>query len=59
MTYEYQCTSCGHQWEAEQRISDPPLTECPKCKASAAKRLISGGTGFVLQGTGWAKDKYS
>lgn len=58
MTYEYQCTHCGHHWEQEQRITDQPQRDCPECRQPSAKRLVSGGTGFVLQGSGWARDKY-
>lgn len=58
MTYEYECEACGHHWEQEQKISEPAVVECPQCKAPKAKRLISGGTGFVLGGSGWAKDGY-
>lgn len=59
MTYEYVCTSCHHEWEASQSISESPLTTCPKCQAETAKRQISGGTGFVLKGGGWYSDLYS
>lgn len=58
MTYEYACTACGHEWEAEQSISEAPLTECPHCHASAAKRMVSGGQGFILKGGGWYADGY-
>lgn len=58
-TYEYACPVCKHQFEAEQRITDEPLKECPKCRVAALKRLISGGTGFVLRGGGWYIDGYS
>ena len=58
MTYEYVCTSCGHQWESEQSISAAPLRDCPKCKRASAKRQISGGTGFLLKGGGWYADGY-
>ena len=58
MTYEYACSSCGHEWEAEQSINDPPLKKCPACKKNSAKRQISGGTGFVLKGGGWYADRY-
>lgn len=54
MTYEYECRACRAQWEAEQRIVDPPVTECPVCHAAEARRLISQGA-FILQGTGWEK----
>ncbi|MCC6216325.1 MAG: zinc ribbon domain-containing protein [Polyangiaceae bacterium] len=59
MTYEYVCTACGHAWEAEQRISEDPLRDCPSCGASAAKRQITGGQGFILKGGGWYSDLYS
>lgn len=58
MTYEYACTDCGHRWEAEQRISEKPLTDCPACGAAKAKRQISGGAGFILKGGGWYSDLY-
>jgi putative FmdB family regulatory protein len=58
MTYEYLCTACGHEWEAEQKITAAALRRCPKCKRNTAKRLISGGGGFSLKGEGWAKDGY-
>lgn len=58
MTYEYVCTACGHEWEAEQPISAEPLKKCPQCGKSKAKRQISGGAGFILKGGGWYADGY-
>ena len=58
-TYEYACAACGHAWEQVQRITEPPVEVCPKCAASAAHRLISGGTNFILKGGGWYSDLYS
>lgn len=58
MTYEYVCEACGHQWEAEQSIKDSPLKKCVSCGTEKAKRLISGGTGFLLKGGGWYADLY-
>ena len=57
-TYEYVCKTCGNSWEASQRISEAPLTECPKCHEQTAQRLISGGN-FILKGGGWYSDLYS
>ena len=57
-TYEYVCKSCGYGWEAQQRISEAPLTECPKCQKATAQRQISGGN-FILKGGGWYADLYS
>ena len=50
-TYEYCCNKCG-TFEEFQRISDPPLEACPECKG-AVKRLISGGSTFILKGRNW------
>lgn len=58
MTYEYTCTACGHNFEAEQKITDHPIATCPKCDQDKVKRLISGGAGFQLLGKGWFKDGY-
>jgi putative FmdB family regulatory protein len=50
--YEYRCTSCGHQQEFLQKVSDAPLTVCTACgKATFAKMLTAAG--FQLKGSGW------
>jgi len=50
--YQYQCTGCGHQLEALQKISDPKLTECPACNESMLKKQVTAAA-FKLKGTGW------
>lgn len=50
--YEYQCTACGHQLEAFQKMSEAPLTECPNCHKANLQKLVSAA-GFQLKGTGW------
>ena len=50
--YEYECGSCGHRFEAIQKMSDPVLKDCPSCGQSGLKKLISAA-GFQLKGTGW------
>ncbi len=57
-TYEYMCDKCEHEFEREQRISDPPVKTCPKCRSRKVKKLISR-TSFVLKGGGWYSDLYS
>ena len=50
--YEYRCTSCGHQQEFLQKVSDAQLTECTACaKPTFAKMLTAAG--FQLKGSGW------
>ena len=60
MTYDYFCENCEKKFEVEQSIKERPLCNCPKCGTEGSlKRLISGGSGFVLKGSGWAADNYS
>lgn len=50
--YEYRCSACGNELEALQKLSDPPLTQCPACHADALVKLVSAA-GFQLKGSGW------
>ena len=50
--YEYQCTACGHDHEALQKVSDAPLIDCPACGAAALKKKVSAAA-FRLKGGGW------
>lgn len=52
-TYDYHCDSCGYDFEEFQKITDDPITICPKCKTDSVKRIITGGAGFVLKGSGF------
>ena len=51
-TYQYECTKCGHTFEAFQSIMDKPLSRCPMCK-SAVRRVINGGLGVIFKGSGF------
>jgi putative FmdB family regulatory protein len=50
--YEYRCSACGHELEALQKLSEPPLTSCPTCRKDALVKLVSAA-GFQLKGSGW------
>ncbi|MGB5450592.1 MAG: zinc ribbon domain-containing protein [Sedimenticolaceae bacterium] len=50
--YEYRCGSCGHEFEAMQKMNDDPLTHCPGCAEDELVKLISAA-GFRLKGGGW------
>lgn len=50
--YEYRCDACGHQEEFLQKVSEPPLTECPACHKNTLSKLLSAA-GFQLKGSGW------
>ena len=50
--YAYKCESCGHAKDFLQKMSDPPLTDCPACgKPALAKQVTAAG--FQLKGSGW------
>lgn len=55
--YEYKCEKCGHIFEAIQKFSDLPITECPKCSGFTNKIISSAGLQF--KGTGWYVTDYS
>jgi len=50
--YEYRCSSCGHQQEYIQKISDPVLTVCPACSRATYGKMLTAA-GFQLKGSGW------
>jgi putative FmdB family regulatory protein len=50
--YEYRCTSCGYQNDYLQKLSEPPLTDCPECKQSTFAKQVTAA-GFQLKGSGW------
>lgn len=56
-TYDYKCTNCGNTFELFQKMSDNPITECPKCKGKV-KRLIGAGSGPIFKGTGFYQTDY-
>lgn len=53
-TYEYECEACGLKFERRQTMTESPLTECPDCRGKI-HRLIGGGTGFILKGSGYER----
>ncbi len=50
--YAYKCESCGHAKDFLQKMSDPPLTDCPACGKSALAKQVTAA-GFQLKGSGW------
>jgi putative FmdB family regulatory protein len=50
--YEYRCEACGHALEQIQKISDPPLVDCPACGQPTLRKQISAAA-FRLKGGGW------
>jgi putative FmdB family regulatory protein len=50
-TYQYRCTTCGHDLEAVQKFTDAALTECPSCGGSLRK--VFNAVGVVFKGSGF------
>jgi putative FmdB family regulatory protein len=55
--YEYQCNECKERHEIIQRISDAPLTHCPKCGGEMRKLISSPAIQF--KGSGFYKTDYA
>ena len=57
--YEYVCNACGETFEADQRMSDPPLTGCKCCgEEGTVSRLIGLGGGVIFKGSGFYGTDY-
>jgi len=54
--YGYRCTQCGHELEAFQNMSDPPLRVCPECMGPLQKMLYPVGISF--KGSGFYTTDY-
>lgn len=50
-TYEYKCLSCEHIFEAFQKITDAPLSNCPRCLGKLQKVYYPAG--IIFKGPGF------
>ena len=50
--YEYACRACEHAFETLQKVSEPPLSDCPRCGAAELRKKVSAAR-FRLKGGGW------
>lgn len=57
-TYDYECSACGHKFEAFQSFSEEPLVKCPECKKKKLKRLFGAGAGIIFKGSGFYQTDY-
>ena len=55
--YEYECQTCHHQFEVQQKFSDPLIDTCIRC-GNGVRKLISA-PGIMFKGTGWYVTDYS
>ncbi|OIO37324.1 MAG: hypothetical protein AUJ75_04420 [Candidatus Omnitrophica bacterium CG1_02_49_10] len=50
--YDYECKKCGKTFEISHSITAKPIKKCIHC-GGGVKRLIGGGGGFILKGSGF------
>ena len=55
--YEYECRKCKAHPEAFQKVTDKPLTKCPKCGGRLDKRISAPAIQF--KGSGWYVTDYA
>jgi putative FmdB family regulatory protein len=49
--YTYECAECGVRFDARQKFSDDPITECPECGGHTHR--VPQPVGIVFKGGGW------
>ena len=54
--YHYACEKCEHEFELEQKISDPPRKRCPKGRGAVYRVIYPVGP--ILKGSGFYKTDY-
>lgn len=57
-TYQYECISCGHDFEILQSMNENRLKKCPQCGQPKLHRLIGTGSGIIFKGTGFYETDY-
>lgn len=50
--YTYRCSSCGVQFDQQQKFSDAPLTRCPECSKKTLHKVYTP-VGIVFKGSGF------
>jgi putative FmdB family regulatory protein len=48
--YEYQCDTCGLNFECRQHMSDDPLEACPECDESVHRVMQPVGVVYKVSG---------
>jgi putative FmdB family regulatory protein len=57
-TYDYECDSCGYEFELFQTISDGVRKKCPDCGKLKLRRLFGTGGAVVFKGSGFYQTDY-
>ncbi len=65
-TYDYKCTTCGKDFEYQQKMSESPLEKCPieLCQnehkgEGDVVRVFSKNVGLVFKGSGFYLTDYT
>ena len=56
MTYTYQCEACERVFDAQQSITDLPLTRCDTCAGHVHRIIYPPALSF--QGGGWVPSSH-
>ena len=54
--YDYQCQTCGHEFELRQSFSSEPVADCTEC-GNTSRRLIRA-VPVVFKGSGFYVNDY-
>ena len=54
--YDYQCETCGHEFELRQSFSSEPVADCTEC-GNTSRRLIRA-VPVVFKGSGFYVNDY-
>lgn len=57
-TYTYECSACGHRFDALESMSSMPQKTCPKCSKDTLSRVIGTGAGLLFKGSGFYATDY-
>jgi len=55
-TYTYECEKCSHNFEIDQKITDPPRKRCPKCRGKLFR--VIHAVDHILKGSGFYRTDY-
>jgi len=55
-TYVYRCKNCEYEFEMVQKITEDPISNCPKCNGQVTRLLFP--VGIVFKGSGFHINDY-
>jgi len=49
--FDYECQSCGYEFESFHAMSAQPLVDCPRCNQPKLIKLVGAGLSPIIKGT--------